>query len=81
MRFRDRVSRNNESPSGRKTVPKYSKQKMNAPKIGSVLFLLEATTRIELVIKALQAPALPLWLRRRLERETGFEPATFSLGC
>ncbi len=42
---------------------------------------MEATTRIELVIAVLQTAALATWLRRHImERETGIEPATFSLG-
>src|SRR5258708_24493529 len=40
---------------------------------------LEATTGFEPVIRVLQTLALTTWPRRRLERETGFEPATFSL--
>ena len=39
----------------------------------------EATTGFEPVIRVLQTLALTTWPRRRMERETGFEPATFSL--
>ena len=39
----------------------------------------EATGGFEPPIRVLQTLALTTWPRRRLERETGFEPATFSL--
>ncbi len=44
-----------------------------------ILFGSEATGGFEPPIRVLQTLALTTWPRRHLERETGFEPATFSL--
>lgn len=43
-------------------------------------FELEAATRFELVVAVLQTAALPLgYAAKKMERETGFEPATSTL--